>query len=402
MYSQTYGKQQATKTAKLKYFCQMCRKQCYDENGFRCHLNSGHHMKMMRLYNEDPDFYIEQFSQEFETAFMEILKEKYKDQKIGSNKVYEEMIRKVDHVHLNGTKWTKLTDFIQYLIANNKIGFDHSPGDIMIWNLNLNPEKIKYDKVETKKVKLVEKQNALIDKSLEKQIIKGQQLNEQENNNQNQLENQNLPGQETNSNQVQQQSQDQFISFGINFSQGSKKDSQVVLDVETQGNKQWIEESLLKQQGSKENMEKLYQNIKYKNNQNAVNQPQQAQAQQQVADDSPWIKENIVVKIIDQQLNNGKYYGKKGVVKRVIDQFGGLIEIQNSTKEKVIIDQKFLETVIPKIGNQVMILKEGEHCGKVGKLESIHQDNYSGSIYLENEDVLLEIQFDLFSKINSD
>lgn len=73
-------------------------------------------MKMMRQYNEDPEYYVEQFSKEFEDAFFEILKEKYKDTKIGSNKVYEDMIRKIDHVHLNGTKWTKLNDFIQYLI----------------------------------------------------------------------------------------------------------------------------------------------------------------------------------------------------------------------------------------------------------------------------------------------
>ncbi|CAD8096324.1 unnamed protein product [Paramecium sonneborni] len=397
MYSQTYGKQQATKTAKLKFFCQMCRKQCYDENGFRCHLNSGHHMKMMRLYNEDPENYIEQFSQEFETAFMEILKEKYKEQKIGSNKVYEEMIRKVDHVHLNGTKWTKLTDFIQYLISNNKIGFDHSQGDIVIWNLNMNPDKIKYDKVETKRVKLVEKQNALIDKSLEKQIIKGQQ---QDSNNQIQKESLDLKSteQECIKNQIEAQPQEQFISFGISFNQANKKDSHIVLDVETQVNKQWIEESLLKQQGLKENMEKLYQNIKYKNNQNTVNQPQQVT--EQVIDDFPWIQENIVVKVIDKQLNNGKYYGKKGIVRRVLDQYGGLIEIQSSNKEKVIIDQKFLQTVIPKIGNLVMILKDGQHRGKVGKLESIHQDNYSGSVYLENENILLEMPFDLFSKIN--
>lgn len=34
-------------------------------------------MKMMREYNENPDFYIEQFSSEFEEAFLELLKTKY-------------------------------------------------------------------------------------------------------------------------------------------------------------------------------------------------------------------------------------------------------------------------------------------------------------------------------------
>lgn len=66
------------------------------------------------------------------------------------------MIRKIDHVHLNGTKWTKLNDFIQYLIQNNKIGFDHSSGDTVIWAIDSKVESKKYNKVETKKVKIVE------------------------------------------------------------------------------------------------------------------------------------------------------------------------------------------------------------------------------------------------------
>lgn len=31
------------------------------------------------------------------------------------------MIKKVDHVHLNGTKWTKLNEFIEYLLSKNQI-----------------------------------------------------------------------------------------------------------------------------------------------------------------------------------------------------------------------------------------------------------------------------------------
>lgn len=71
---------QASKSAKLKYFCQMCRKQCLDENGFRCHLDSEYHMKMMRMYNEDPDFYIEKFSKEFQEAFLALMQEKFKNE----------------------------------------------------------------------------------------------------------------------------------------------------------------------------------------------------------------------------------------------------------------------------------------------------------------------------------
>ena len=34
---------------KLKFYCQMCSKQCRDENGFKCHLTSDSHLRNMRM-----------------------------------------------------------------------------------------------------------------------------------------------------------------------------------------------------------------------------------------------------------------------------------------------------------------------------------------------------------------
>ena len=63
------------------------------------------------------------------------------------------------------------------------------------------------------------------------------------------------------------------------------------------------------------------------------------------------------------------------------------------------IDQNFLQTVIPKTGRKVKVLKPGPHQGKIGILESLHQDNFSGSIKLDKEDIALELPYDLFSKL---
>lgn len=30
---------------------------------------------------------------------------------------------------------------------------------------------------------------------------------------------------------------------------------------------------------------------------------------------------------MDQKLNGGKFYGKKGLVKRIVEQYGGFIEV---------------------------------------------------------------------------
>jgi len=39
---------------RLRWYCQMCEKQCRDENGFKCHTMSESHLRQMRVYAENP------------------------------------------------------------------------------------------------------------------------------------------------------------------------------------------------------------------------------------------------------------------------------------------------------------------------------------------------------------
>ena len=40
---------------KLRWYCQMCEKQCRDENGFKCHLTSEGHKRQMMVFGQNPD-----------------------------------------------------------------------------------------------------------------------------------------------------------------------------------------------------------------------------------------------------------------------------------------------------------------------------------------------------------
>lgn len=40
---------------KLRWYCQMCQKQCRDENGFKCHTMSESHLRQMAVFTESPD-----------------------------------------------------------------------------------------------------------------------------------------------------------------------------------------------------------------------------------------------------------------------------------------------------------------------------------------------------------
>ncbi len=51
---------------KLRWYCEMCQKQCRDENGFKCHTMSESHMRQMSIFRENPLEMMEKFSREFE------------------------------------------------------------------------------------------------------------------------------------------------------------------------------------------------------------------------------------------------------------------------------------------------------------------------------------------------
>ena len=61
---------------KLRWYCQLCEKACRDENGFKCHQMSESHLRQVRVFAENPDTFVQDYSKEFEEGYMEILKRK--------------------------------------------------------------------------------------------------------------------------------------------------------------------------------------------------------------------------------------------------------------------------------------------------------------------------------------
>jgi len=59
---------------KLRWYCEMCQKQCRDEAGFRNHLLSESHNRQMQLFVGNSRQYVEQYSREFQGAFVSLLR----------------------------------------------------------------------------------------------------------------------------------------------------------------------------------------------------------------------------------------------------------------------------------------------------------------------------------------
>lgn len=48
--------------SKLRWYCEMCVKQCRDENGFKCHQTSEGHLRQMRIFAENPEAVMKEVS----------------------------------------------------------------------------------------------------------------------------------------------------------------------------------------------------------------------------------------------------------------------------------------------------------------------------------------------------
>ena len=77
-----------------------------------------------------------------------------------------------------------------------------------------------------------------------------------------------------------------------------------------------------------------------------------------------------------------KYYKKKGVVMDVVDLYTGVVKLIE-TGATIKIDQAHLETVLPAVGKQVVVLN-GAYRGQLALLEGINEKEFNAKISIAN------------------
>ncbi|CAG8554771.1 11064_t:CDS:10 [Acaulospora morrowiae] len=112
---------------KLKWYCQMCEKQCRDENGYQCHIRSESHLRQMDLLKENPTMYIQGYSKQFHDDFVKLLSRRWGTKRVFANLVYQEYISDRNHIHMNGTIWVSLTEYVKYLGKEGICNVDETP-----------------------------------------------------------------------------------------------------------------------------------------------------------------------------------------------------------------------------------------------------------------------------------
>lgn len=96
---------------RLRWYCQVCEKQCRDENGFKCHVASESHTRKVLEVGQDSRKAINDFSGQFQRDFIQLLRTGHGEKSINANRFYNEYIGNKEHVHMNATKWNSLTEF---------------------------------------------------------------------------------------------------------------------------------------------------------------------------------------------------------------------------------------------------------------------------------------------------
>ena len=100
---------------RLRWYCQVCEKACRDENAFKMHTQSESHVRKMIIIGENSRQYESQYSNEFLRDFIQLLKTAHRDKQVHMNRFYQEYISNKEHIHMNATRWSSLTEFAKYL-----------------------------------------------------------------------------------------------------------------------------------------------------------------------------------------------------------------------------------------------------------------------------------------------
>lgn len=122
---------------KLRWYCQMCQKQCRDENGFKCHTMSESHHRQLLLFAENAHRYMDQFSREFSEGYLNLLKRQFGTRRVPANRVYQEYISDRGHIHMNATQWLTLTAFVKWLGRTGQCVVDETEKGLYTINIYL-------------------------------------------------------------------------------------------------------------------------------------------------------------------------------------------------------------------------------------------------------------------------
>jgi len=398
------NKMKAKGLQKLRWYCQMCQKQCRDENGFKCHRMSDGHQRQMQLFVQDPNRFMDEFSQEFEKGFMQLMGHTYRSQRVLANTVYCDFISNRHHTHMNSTIWVTLSNFVQYLGRTNQCTIDKTPKGWYIQYVDNTPEArmreaakqaLEEGEVSSERRHAVQLERAIAECKKDGGF------------------------KESEFTELQRKEGDAPIAFSMSASASSaiasaSANAAAVKSVKPPAKdaSEGVEKRNVLAEAFEGHEERELQDSKKRKlstvekirleHEEAKRQKLQQEAPDSPSESSssgsePWLCEGIIVKVMHQDLAGGKYYRKKGKVVRVRQQFAAEIRMVEG-RDLIRLDQEVLETVIPNLGKPVMVVK-GPFKGKTARMRTVDLEGFCVSVELDDSRVVEGLRYDQVCKI---
>ncbi|XP_047328648.1 KIN17-like protein [Impatiens glandulifera] len=348
---------------KLRWYCQMCQKQCRDENGFKCHCMSESHQRQMQVFGQNPNRIIDGYSEEFESTFLEHMKRSHRFSRIAATVVYNEYINDRHHIHMNSTQWATLTEFVKYLGRMGKCKVDETPKGWFITYIDRDSETLLKEKMKNKRARadLVDEEKQ--ERDIKRQIEKAEEQSAV-------VDSEPPPPPKA----LEKYETNEKIAFNLGASSSSKP--------------------LMKQKGGESSTKPVFEELETESRGGASKgggsggggaldelMKEQEMAKERMNRKDYWLCEGIVVKVMSKVLAEKGYYKQKGVVRKVIDKYVGEIEMVES-KHVLRIDQEELETVIPQIGGLVKIVN-GAYRGSLAKLIAVDTNKFCAKVQID-------------------
>lgn len=361
----------------------MCQKQCRDENGFKCHCMSESHQRQLLLASENPNKFMDYFSDEFKNDFLELLRRRFGTKRVHNNIVYNEYISDREHVHMNSTQWETLTDFTKWLGREGFCKVDETPKGWYVQYIDRDPETIRRQEEQARKKRQELDDEERSARFIEEQVRRGRD------------------GKDTDETPVytelKRENEEEKVAFNLGASScvaGPSKTSSALsasaLKAAASSTKRKDPSS-----GSDSRAEKKRKSAL----EEIIEMEEKKKKQQQPVRTDYWLQPNIVVKVVTKRLGE-KYHKKKAVVMEVRDKYGALVKMIDSG-DKLKLDQNHLETVIPAPGKRVLILN-GQHRDAEAVLEGIDEKNFSATLMLDSghqKGKSVDVAYEDFSKL---
>ncbi|KAJ0170040.1 hypothetical protein K1T71_014646 [Dendrolimus kikuchii] len=287
---------------KLRWYCQMCQKQCRDENGFKCHTMSESHQRQLLLFADNASKYIDEFSKEFADGYLELLRRQFGTKRVNANKVYQDYISNRDHLHMNATQWETLTEFVKWLGKESKCVVDETEKGWFVTYIDRDPAAVAAQEAKAKKEKMdkddQERMLEFINKQVERDKKSGSST------------------QEATYSEFKRESSQERITLSLKRKTDEKKPELSSSALKLKSKEESSESSSKKQktedrskQSALDEIIKLEERAKEKANRREY-----------------WLTEGIVVKIVTKALGD-KFYKRKAVVEKVVDKYGAQVKL---------------------------------------------------------------------------